>query len=86
MNAPTPQAEPVALKGRAARRLSIYQRREALQGYLFISPWILGFILFTVGPLLASLYYSLNQYTLLRPPVWIGLQNYQMAFFKDSLF
>ncbi len=59
---------------------------EALQGYMFIAPWVLGFIAFTVGPLLASLYYSLTRYTLLRPIEWIGLENYQYALLRDSLF
>jgi len=62
------------------------QVREALQGYLFISPWAIGFIVFTVGPLFASLYYSLHQYTLLRPAVWTGLENYRYALFTDSVF
>ncbi len=64
----------------------LYRKKEALQGYLFISPWILGFLAFTLGPLLASLYYSLTQYTLLTSPQWIGLKNYYNAFFKDRLF
>ena len=68
------------------RQMSTARRKEAIQGYVFILPWILGFLFFTLGPLLASLYYSLNQYTLLRPPVWIGLQNYETALFKDTIF
>ena len=57
-----------------------------MQGYIFLSPWILGFLLFTIGPLLASLYYSFNRYTLLMPIQWAGLRNYQTAFFGDKLF
>ena len=67
-------------------QMSSTRRREAISGYLFILPRILGFLFLTLGPLVASLYYSLNQYTLLRPPTWVGMQNYQVAFFKDSLF
>ena len=67
-------------------KLTRGQLREELQGWLFITPWIIGFLAFTVGPLIASAYYSLNRYTLLRPAEWIGLENYRYAFFTDSMF
>lgn len=51
-------------------------RRNLIWGLTFISPWIVGFLAWTVFPLLSSLYYSMNQYDLIRPPVYIGLQNY----------
>ncbi len=79
-------AEPTSATQPSWRHLSPSRRREAIQGYLFILPWILGFLVFTAGPLFSSLYYSLNQYTLLRDPIWIGLGNYRTAFFKDSIF
>lgn len=60
-------------------------RREALAFYLFIAPWLIGFIVFTFGPILASFYFSLTQYQIVNPPEWIGLQNYQ-ALFADRLF
>ncbi|MFH1084495.1 MAG: sugar ABC transporter permease [Chloroflexota bacterium] len=66
--------------------MSLMRRREALQGYLLISPWVIGFLIFTLGPMLASLYYSFSKYSIQRPPVWIGLSNYHYAFFKDRLF
>lgn len=69
-----------------SRAQIITHRREALQGYLFISPWILGFLLFTIGPLFASLYYSFTRYTLLMPVEWAGLANYRAALFQDRLF
>lgn len=55
-------------------------------GLLFVSPWILGFVLFTVYPLLSSLYYSFTRYDLLRPPVFLGLKNYFTLFFDDPHF
>ncbi len=70
----------------AGSRMSVARRREALQGFLYISPWIIGFILFVAGPLLASLYYSFTYYPLLSKPSWVGLQNYSTAFFKDRIF
>ncbi len=46
-------------------------------GYLFLTPWFIGMALFTVGPILASLYLSFTEYTLLKPPEWLGLDNYR---------
>ena len=76
----------VAKAGLSFRQMSPTRRKEAVSGYIFILPWILGFLFFTLGPLIASLYYSLNRYTLLMPPKWSGLENYRVAFFKDSIF
>lgn len=50
---------------------------EARAGLVFASPFVLGFIVFTAGPLLASLYFSLTRYDVINPPVWQGLANYQ---------
>jgi multiple sugar transport system permease protein len=50
--------------------------RTALVGYLFISPWLIGFVVFTVGPLLVSLGYSFTNITVFKPGAWIGLDNY----------
>ncbi|GMV64233.1 MAG: hypothetical protein AMXMBFR75_00410 [Candidatus Hinthialibacteria bacterium] len=52
-------------------------RQEMLWGYLFISPWLLGFIIFMAGPILISLFLSFTHYDVLHPPKWIGLQNYK---------
>jgi multiple sugar transport system permease protein len=59
-----------------AARLSRTRRRELWSGLLFVSPWLIGFLLWTIVPLLSSIYYSFTRYDLLRPPVFIGLQNY----------
>jgi multiple sugar transport system permease protein len=56
------------------------RRKEALQGMLFISPWVLGFFLFTAYPMAASFFYSFTRYKILGSPTWIGLQNYVYAF------
>ncbi|MCB0061641.1 MAG: sugar ABC transporter permease [Caldilineaceae bacterium] len=68
------------------RRLSLMQRREAIQGYLFISPWVIGFLLFTLGPMLASFYYSFTLYNVQTTPRFTGLYNYDYAFSQDPLF
>jgi multiple sugar transport system permease protein len=61
------------------------QRREAIMGYLFLMPWLLGFLIFLVGPMVASLYLSFTTYKVIRPPEWIGLANY-VRMFGDDLF
>jgi len=60
--------------------------REALWGYVFVGPWIIGFIIFTLGPVLASLGLSFADYELLTPPNWIGIKNYVELLTRDRLF
>ena len=52
------------------------ERREALWFWFFISPWALGFLLWTMYPIVMSAYYSLTIYTLGKEPVWAGFTNY----------
>ena len=70
----------------AKRSWSRSRRIEAMTGYLYISPWILGYLFFILGPLLLSLYYSFTYYSILTVPKWVGLQNYTTALFNDRLF
>jgi len=60
-------------------------QQEAIAAFLFLLPNIIGFFLFTVGPVLASLAISLVDWNLLTPPSWLGLENFA-ALFKDSDF
>jgi multiple sugar transport system permease protein len=59
--------------------------REALHAYVFMMPAILGILLFTIGPVLYSLYLSFTEYNIITPPEWIGLANYA-EMFKERLF
>lgn len=59
--------------------------RENVDGWLFASPWIIGFALFTAGPMLASLVLAFTEYDLLSPPRWIGVANFRRAFVEDPL-
>lgn len=68
------------------RRMRPRERREALEGYLGISPWVIGFLLFTLGPILASLYFSLTQWNIVETPKWVGLANYVKLITDDPLF
>src|SRR5215217_7368704 len=58
-------------------RSSTQARREALAAYGFLTPWLGGMILLTIGPMVYSLYLSFTRYNLLTPPQWRGLENYQ---------
>ncbi|MGC4943510.1 carbohydrate ABC transporter permease [Kribbella sp. DT2] len=53
------------------------RRRDAVTGYIFLTPWLIGLVAITLGPILASLYLSFTDYSLLKPPEWIGLANFQ---------
>ena len=70
----------------ARRGSSPLTRRKAIEGYLYISPFILGFLIFTAYPLLASLYLSFTSYNIISDPTWIGLENYRRAFTQDNQF
>ncbi|WP_449271885.1 carbohydrate ABC transporter permease [Halostreptopolyspora alba] len=53
------------------------KRRDALAAYGFLTPWFLGLFFITIGPILASLYFSFTDYSLLGDPQWVGLDNYR---------
>jgi len=62
------------------------ETRECLWGFLFAVPWLLGLLIFIVGPILVSLYLSVTKYDVITSPEFIGLANYGRAFFEDELF
>lgn len=70
----------------AWRRMSLAERREAVAGYLFISPWFIGFIVLFVGPILASFVLSFTDWNIVSSPTWVGLDNYQQIFNSDPQF
>src|SRR5215217_1414384 len=61
-------------------------KREAATGLALVSPWILGFLIWTAYPILASLYYSFTEYNVFQPPRWIGLDNYVRILTNDPGF
>lgn len=69
-----------------ARRGLGLRGREALAGYLFLIPWLIGLLCFVIGPMLASGYFSFAKYDIVNPPEFVGLKNYQDIFTKDRLF
>ncbi len=64
------------------KRLSFW---ESLNAWFFVAPWVLGFILFTGGPILASLIISFTKWDIVNPPIWAGLGNYA-DMLQDALF
>ena len=69
-------------QGLSRRRFGLSRRqwREALEFYLLISPWVIGFVLLTAGPMFYSLYLSFTDFDLFHTPNWIGLENFRFLF------
>ncbi len=65
-------------------------KKEAREGYLFILPWLVGFLIFTLGPLVASIFLSHSNWDIFSAPEFIGMANYAKMFgdplFKKSLW
>lgn len=70
---------------RRVRALSL-GRGEAAAGYAFAAPVIAGLLVFTVGPIAVSAFYSFCSYDVLNPPRWAGLYNYRQVLVEDPLF
>ena len=60
--------------------------REAITFYLVILPWVVGFLAFTLGPMVYSIYLSMAKWDIIGTPRWVALGNYKQLFFKDDLF
>jgi multiple sugar transport system permease protein len=76
------ESPPNTARATAGRPAAVRRRgrRENLAGYLFMSPWIAGFLLLTAGPMVASLYFAFTDYNLFTAPRWIGLDNFTRMF------
>ena len=78
-----------SLRGKQRERwrdLSPMRKREAKMGLLFISPWIIGVLLFSLFPFIASFVLSFTRYNVVEPPQWRGLDNYTKILTDDPLF
>jgi ABC-type sugar transport systems, permease components len=60
-------------------------KKEIIAGLLFASPWIIGFIIFTLYPIILSFYYSFTEFSIFKPPKFVGFQTYKNLF-TDELF
>src|SRR5438270_58095 len=81
----TQRVLPGAGRTAAHRRVSAERLREAGAAYLFLLPTIIGLLLFSAGPVIASAYVSFTRWDLLSAPRWIGFNNYT-ALFQDHTF
>lgn len=67
-------------------RLRRNSRDEAVAGYFFVAPWLVGFVVLTAGPILVSLFLSFCQYDVLHPPKYVGLNNFSDLLGRDSYY
>lgn len=72
-----------ALKRQPLGRMA---RQEERAAYLFLLPWLIGVLVFLLGPIIASVVISLTDWNLVSEPQWIGLANYQEMLFADRNF
>jgi ABC-type sugar transport system permease subunit len=77
------------MKRKKQKKITTFQKRQNKQGYLFMLPWIIGFVIFTAIPFAATIFLSFNE---VRQSIlgfqfkWIGMANYRMAFFENVDF
>ncbi|MXZ42062.1 MAG: sugar ABC transporter permease, partial [Caldilineaceae bacterium SB0666_bin_21] len=74
----------VGAGGAERPRLSL-RWREAINFYLFLAPWILGFLAFTAIPIVASLFLGFTKYNAISPPDFVGLKNFRFLY-DDQIF
>ena len=75
---PAPSPPGAGPSGASRRRGA--RRREAGAGFAFLSPWLVGFVVLTAFPMVASLYLAFTDYDLFRPPSWVGWENFSKLF------
>jgi multiple sugar transport system permease protein len=74
------------IKGKNMVRENPLLKYEIRAGITFVLPWVLGFLIFTAGPIITSLVLSFTEYDVLHPPSYVGLKNYYELIAKDTLF
>ncbi|MGN0777611.1 MAG: carbohydrate ABC transporter permease [Aristaeellaceae bacterium] len=76
----------IATTPKRKKSLGAWINQESTAGYIFSLPFIIGFLMFMIIPMVLSLYYSFCKYDIQNAPVWIGLDNYVKIFTNDSTF
>ncbi len=66
-----------------AGSVGLLMKSEARAGYIFAMPWLIGFLIFTIGPIVASIVFSFCDYDVLHTPRWVGVENYKGLFTYD---
>lgn len=74
------------MKHSRSNRIGSFFDQEKVAGYVFIAPFIIGLLVFTVIPFFSSLYLAFTEYNMLSAPKWIGLDNFRRMFFEDKYF
>ena len=69
-----------------SRSLASSQRRDKIAPYLFLLPWLIGFFVITLGPMIYSFYLSFTDYSMLADPNWVGADNYIKMFTNDPKY
>lgn len=77
---------PLSFLARLVGAKTEMQTKDAIWGYVFLLPWLVGLLVFFLGPILMSFALSFTKYDVITPPDFIGLANYQKAFVGDELF
>ncbi|MDO5573076.1 MAG: sugar ABC transporter permease [bacterium] len=67
-------------------KVSPYKKKDNIAGYLLLCPWIVGFLIMWLIPMLISIYYSFTDFNLLNTPSVIGIENYKRVFTQDKSF
>ncbi len=86
MNIPGSTSTKPSLLARLVGTKTKFQTQRALWGYVFALPWVIGLLVFWVGPILASFYFSFTSFEVVGAPKWLGMENYVRAFTQDDLF
>ncbi|WP_129668987.1 carbohydrate ABC transporter permease [Phytoactinopolyspora endophytica] len=81
----TAEQEPETSKRSGRKGGNSLTKREGRAAYLFLAPWFIGMAVITIGPILGSLYLSFTDYSLLQPPEWVGLDNFERMLNDDRL-
>ncbi len=84
MNSATGQVQAVAMPRQ--RKLVSRAMRRHLISYLFLTPYMILFIVFIIAPVIAAVYLSGTYYNMLQSPRWIGVSNYRLLFLDDDVF
>ena len=75
-----------SLSPKRSARLTKGERHNLMMGLLFVSPWLLGFLIWTLYPLISSIFFSFTRYDFITPMKFIGFQNYVEIFTRDPRF
>ncbi len=68
------------------KKKSVYKTKDNVTGYLLLAPWIFGFLIMWLIPMIISIFYSFTDFNMLNKPSFIGMENYMRIFTKDKSF